>query len=795
MILWNILKVALVNTGLPRGNMVTIYIDNKAYEVKPGKNLLNASLSLGFNLPYFCWHESLGSIGACRQCAVTQFKDENDTKGRIVMSCMTEATNGIRFSIDHSDAKDFRKNVIEWMMINHPHDCPVCDEGGECHLQDMTVMTGHNYRKYRFQKRTFLNQKLGPFIHHEMNRCITCYRCVRFYKDYAHGKDLNAFRSSNQVYFGRNADGQLESEFSGNLVEICPTGVFTDKTFRSQFVRKWDLQSSPAICQLCAVGCNIFAQERGGILRRITNRFSSNVNGYFLCDKGRFGHNFINSEKRIRESKKNNIIIPKEEARKEFNSLVANAKSIIGIGSEEASLEDNYALKNLVGEENFYAGASEKNWDLINIIKDGLLEGPNEIASPKDMENSDAVLIIEEDVLKTAPRIFLNILQTAYTAIKENGKSIGIPYWNDAALRNFSPSQKLSVGQINSFPTKLDSIAQFSLRQKINETLPYLLEVAKELSTNNLASKAAKFLLEAKRPIIVSGITSESEHLIKASFNLARILKHKGIDAKLYFILPKSNSMGLSLLGAKNLKYFNKNCELAVVLKNIDYKSIRNRVKNIVCMDFIDNGQFNFSDLVLACTSFAEESGTFVNNEGRAQRSYAVMPHSNNIDEAFRWCSGDGTNLDKIAERMITENQIFSELNGLYKSNFLINGQKIARQYQGASGRTSIKANENIHEQPPKKDPDSPLAFSMEGQSKSIPADLLPRVWSPGWNSNQSLNMLQKEPGSEYKDPAIEILLIKPSRGNPIKLFPIEKNNDNRASNFVKSKVDLGASL
>ena len=139
-------------------------------------------------------------------------------------------------------------------MINHPHDCPVCDEGGECHLQDMTVMTGHNYRRYKFRKKTYRNQYLGPFVNHEMNRCIQCYRCVRFYRDYAGGKDFDVFGSQNRIYFGRYQDGPLESVFSGNLVEVCPTGVFTDKTLKKHYTRKWDLQSAPSICSFCGVG-------------------------------------------------------------------------------------------------------------------------------------------------------------------------------------------------------------------------------------------------------------------------------------------------------------------------------------------------------------------------------------------------------------------------------------------------------------------------------------------------------------------------------------------------------------
>ena len=200
--------------------------------------------------------------------------------------------------------------VIEWLMTNHPHDCPVCDEGGECHLQDMTVMTGHDYRRFRFRKRTYRNQYLGPFVNHEMNRCIQCYRCVRFYRDYADGRDLDAFAAHNHVFFGRQADGILENEFSGNLVEVCPTGVFTDKTLKQHYTRKWDLTTAPSICVHCSVGCNTIAGERYGSLRRILSRYNSQVNGYFLCDRGRFGYEFVNSDKRIKSA---SIIYKRQE--------------------------------------------------------------------------------------------------------------------------------------------------------------------------------------------------------------------------------------------------------------------------------------------------------------------------------------------------------------------------------------------------------------------------------------------------------------------------------------------------
>ena len=252
--------------------MVSIEIDNHIYQVPEGSNLLQACLSLGLDLPYFCWHPSLGSVGACRQCAVIQYHDrhdevegdQRDEQGRLVMSCMTLVSEGMRISIDAKNARDFRSDIIELLMTNHPHDCPVCEEGGECHLQDMTQMSGHTYRRYRGKKRTHRNQYLGPFINHEMNRCIACYRCVRYYQDYAGGHDLQAMASHNHVYFGRHEDGVLENEFSGNLVEVCPTGVFTDRTLSQHYTRKWDLQAAPSICVHCAQGCNTSPGERYG---------------------------------------------------------------------------------------------------------------------------------------------------------------------------------------------------------------------------------------------------------------------------------------------------------------------------------------------------------------------------------------------------------------------------------------------------------------------------------------------------------------------------------------------------
>ena len=498
--------------------MAKIIVDGKTYEVDASKNLLHACISLGLDLPYFCWHPAMGSVGACRQCAVKKYQNEDDKQGRLVMACMEPSADGSIISIDDLEAQEFRASIIEWLMTNHPHDCPVCDEGGECHLQDMTYMTGHNYRRFRFKKRTFQNQYLGPFINHEMNRCIQCYRCVRFYRDYAGGKDLDALASKNHVYFGRHEEGILENEFSGNLAEVCPTGVFTDKTLKEHYTRKWDLTSTPSICAHCGLGCNTLAGERYGELRRILSRYNGKVNGYFICDRGRFGYEFVNGEKRIRQPlyREGNAgrgkAIDKQKAIKYVADL-CEGKKIMGVGSPRASLESNFALKKYVGKENFYAGMAPKEYELVSLALEILRNSPARTPSLKETEQADAVFIIGEDLTNTAPRLALALRQAVRQIPIENIKKLNIPEWHDAAIRETIQDEKGPFFIASLKKTKLDDIATdtylsapedlarlgFAVAHIINNEAPAVSELTQE--EQNLAEKIANALKKAKETI------------------------------------------------------------------------------------------------------------------------------------------------------------------------------------------------------------------------------------------------------------------------------------------------------
>ena len=768
--------------------MVTFYIDNQPHAVEAGNNLLHACLSLGFDLPYFCWHPALGSVGACRQCAIKQFKDENDTHGKIVMACMTPASEGTRISIDDPDAQQFRASVIEWLMMNHPHDCPVCDEGGECHLQDMTVMTGHTYREFRFPKRTFTNQDLGPFVNHEMNRCIECYRCVRFYRDYAGGRDFDVFAAHDHVYFGRHEDGTLENEFSGNLVEVCPTGVFTDKTLKKHYTRKWDLQTAPSVCVHCALGCNTIPGERYGMLRRIRNRFNHAVNGYFLCDRGRYGYEFVNSEKRIRQTliKEERSGRPETASRhsaiEKLKELLVEDAAVIGIGSPRASLEANFALRSLVGPENFFQGVSERETRLTSLVLKILHEGPARSPSLHEVQLADAVLVLGEDVTNVAPLLALALRQAVRRQPMKIAERLRIPEWDDAGVREAVQQERGPLFIATTASTKLDDIATETYRAAPDELARLGFAVAHALSgdapkpaglpdaVSALANRIATALKGAERPLVISGVNCGCEAMVQAAANVAWALCTDNRRSDLCFAVPECNSLGLALMGGESINSAFEilvNEALAVIImendlyRHADSTSVDAALacaKYVVAIDHLENATTRKADLILPAATFAESDGTFVNNEGRAQRFYQVLSPQDHIQESWRWLGdtikatrGDfepWSNLDEVDLALASVLPVFAPILQIAPpASFRIVGQKIPRQPHRYSGRTAMLAQISVHEPKPPADPDSPLSFSMEGYEGDPPASLIPRFWAPGWNSIQSLNKFQSEVG------------------------------------------------
>ncbi len=781
--------------------MGTIHVDGVAYEVDSGQSLLQACLSAGLNIPYFCWHPAMGSVGACRQCAVKQFKGEGDARGKVVMACMTPATAGTRISIDDPEARSFRAGVIEGLMLSHPHDCPVCDEGGECHLQDMTVMTGHDYRRSRFPKRTFHNQHLGPFLNHEMNRCIQCYRCVRFYREYAGGRDLQAMGLRNQVYFGRAQEGTLESQFAGNLVEVCPTGVFTDATLKRHYTRKWDLRMAPAVCMHCGLGCNVSPGERYGLLRRIVNRYHGEVNGWFLCDRGRFGYEFVNSEARLRSAKLGRGGASRQVAKAEAVELLAELAregKAIGIGSPRASVEANFALRALVGPERFFSGLSDELTGLEERMIALLRSSGASIPSLRDVEQCDAALVLGEDPASSAPRLALSLRQTARRGPEQAAVNARIPLWLDHPVREIAqgrhgplfvahPEVTYFEDIADTYRLAPDDVARLgnAVAHALDASLPEVPNLSEAL--NAAAGAIARALAVSTRPVVISGPSCRSASVVEAAASVARALSAKQPKAGLLFCAPECNSIGLGLMGAPGLgaaleEVRRGSVETLVVLENDLFtrlasplaEELLGRPKHAVALDAVTTPTVERAELALPAGTFAEADGTFVNNEGRAQRSFRVMAAQGDVQESWRWIrdvlraqkrpEGAWECIDDIArdiERAVPALARIGE--AAPPRSFRLVGAKVPREPHRCSGRTAVHANVDVSEPKPPEDADSALTFTMEGSPLQPPSSLTPFFWAPGWNSVQATKKFQEEVNGPLRGGDAGVRLFAPA--------------------------------
>ncbi|VFP83587.1 NADH-quinone oxidoreductase subunit NuoG [Buchnera aphidicola] len=817
--------------------MVKIYIDKKIFFVKSSYNLLQACLSVGINIPFFCWHPALGSVGSCRQCAVKLYRNDDDQIGTIVMACMLEIKKDMRVSTTHSDVTSFQKNIIELMMLNHPHDCPICSEGGSCHLQDMTVLNKHHIRRYKFQKRVYNNQYLGPFISHSMNRCITCYRCTRYYNDYSGGQDFGVYGSSNKIYFGRFENGILESEYSGNLIDVCPTGVFTDKSNINNFYRKWDLQYSPSICHNCSIGCNISLGERLGKLCRVDNRYNKHLNRYFLCDLGKFGCNYVNFNVISKPFKfKNNIVkfLNYSTVINLISNILQNSSNrILGIGSSRASVESNMALFNLVGEKNFSNGVLPELNQCINLITDILQNGDIHIPSISEIEEYDVILIIGEDITQTAALAALSVRQAIqrgfYSSISEKHN---IPIWHINAIKNIAQNKKNLLFVINGSETKLDDISKISYYGSIEQQLQFSISILDCINNNiqyvkdnhknifDQVNTIAEALCHSKKPLIISGTSYKNIDFIKISFNIAKSLQKKGLPVGLALFPPSANSIGVSLIPNISLNVmfdiiYSEKIDVLIILENDLYRlyesnfidNILKNINTIIVIDHQNNKMVRNSHIFLPCTNFFESSGNIINYEARLQRFFRT--HNPNFYnkkiyklDSWRWIHAiqysinsfdliQSFTLDKMMKLCASRNSFFKKLKDSAPSaDFKIYGQKIARSSLRFSGRSSMFADKNIHEPISPKDPDSMFSFSMEGNQQTENGfSHIPFSWSPNWNSHQSLYKSSNRLNNKFTSLYEGILLFKDYKKKFLSNFFIKKIDKNITKNLLDFQI------
>ena len=332
--------------------MAKITINGTQYEVDSNLTIIQGARQNGISIPHFCWHPALSVAGNCRMCLV-----EVEKMPKLVIACATQVVDGMVVKTTSDRVVDAQQAVMEFLLINHPLDCPICDEAGECKLQDYTYKYSVGVSRFDFDKvRKPKRVELGPNVMLDTERCIMCSRCVRFCDEVAGKPQLVFTQRGDHVELTTAPGEKLDNPYSMNVIELCPVGALTSRDFRFK-ARVWDMSSTDTVCQGCARGCNMRMWVRNNEVLRLTPRHNPDVNGYWMCDFGRLNtFKFVNAENRIGASmvrKEGELVdVGWDEAVATVASRLKGFKKneVAGIGSAYATNEDNFLFARLMKE-------------------------------------------------------------------------------------------------------------------------------------------------------------------------------------------------------------------------------------------------------------------------------------------------------------------------------------------------------------------------------------------------------------------------------------------------------------
>lgn len=329
-------------------------IDGREVEFSAGENLIEIARRVGVEIPYFCYHPGLSIVAQCRMCAV-----EIEKMPKLQTACSTSPSDGMIVHTSSERAKQNQKSIMEFLLLNHPLDCPICDKSGECDLQDNSFKYGDAYMRTSEERRTYLDLDMGPVIKKNMNRCIHCTRCIRFGDEVAGIREMVAIQRGNNTEITTIEGRPLETDYAGNYADICPTGSLTLKDFRFN-KRAWMLKKTATICEGCSKGCNMEIHQDNNVVERCVPRPNMEINRYWLCDEGRFNYHYAMDRSRVTHPK-----VGHEKA--SWIASVAHAKDLLKgkkvtvlVGSdltlEEAKLLQEFAPKAFPASTLFHFG-------------------------------------------------------------------------------------------------------------------------------------------------------------------------------------------------------------------------------------------------------------------------------------------------------------------------------------------------------------------------------------------------------------------------------------------------------
>ena len=592
---------------------VTFTVDGKQLEGKQGQLLIEACEDSGIHIPRFCWHKRLDPVGMCRMCLV-----EIDTpRGKaLVPSCTTQVSEELIVETESDTVKKAQEGVLEFLLINHPLDCPICDKAGECPLQDQTMAYGPGESRFIEEKRHFEKPiPVSDIVLLDRERCILCARCTRFSDEISGDPLIEFIQRGNKTQVNTFPDEPFKSYFSGNTVQICPVGALTATSYRFK-ARPWDLKKVSSTCNCCSLGCSVELNVSQNKMLRILGEDNEFTNQGWLSDKGRYNFEYLHSENRLlnihsRENEDYQTINISDAIEKIKNKIKdldnPDIKFIIGANSTN---EEYFAINkfaNSLNRNEFLSKDKSNVYFADDHIHNGYFSEEYTNATFEDLDNSDAIVVWAEDIKDNLPVLFLRIKK----AVKNGVKLVVFGHTN----------------------TALESLADLYLGAEIVSN-------NFELKTSLSNIQELKDIIDSKK---VTTIIGKSTPLQKKD-SLDTLINHlqKVSDLKVFNCFSKANTFGAiqHIDQIKGLNEFcteyensNKNIVFTIGANPVNSSFFGSKIKDIledtdyvISLDIFKNETTELADLILPTTAFGEKEGTITNMEMRVMKQNKILP-------------------------------------------------------------------------------------------------------------------------------------------------------------------------
>ena len=645
--------------------MITLVVDGVEVQARDGEMLVDAAKGGDVEIPVFCYEPKLGGpVGACRMCLV-----EIEGIPKLQTGCSTPVRDGMVVYTRTDRVIEAQRGVVEFLLVNHPLDCPVCDKGGECPLQDIALGWGPGRSRVTEPKRHFRKpMPLSPLVRIDRERCILCYRCVRFSQDVAEDEQLQLLERGASTYVGTFDDHPYIAPFHGNIIELCPVGALTSEAYRFR-ARPWDIEDSGSICTLCPSQCNIKFTVRDERVERVLARDNEDVDAGWLCDKGRFGFQMIAAEDRIVEPRvggsRAGWDAALDAAAERLRAAGPRAAAIVG---GQASNEEGYLVQRIVRTLGSPSVTAIDELDA-SLARD--LGAPELAASVGDLDTAESILVLGTDPLNSMPILDLRIRRAV-----RHGRT------------------RLVVASER--PSALDGGAEETARYAPGESAAFLTALAAELGNGAPegeyaadAERVAGELRPGKTVIVYGerlGRGAGGDAALAALHRCARELRSDAAGAGLIGIPEGANGRGLREVGClpgarpgfaeteagrglAQIKEGLLDGELdAVILLHADpvryladgpgWAEALRRARTVIAISAFDDASTKAADIVLPAEEYAEKEGTVTHPDGRVQRLRPAVPHVGDVHPIWQVLAelsarlGDETGIDSAPEAL-----------------------------------------------------------------------------------------------------------------------------------------------